>query len=94
MKNVFVSFDLENTSNLYNDFYKKAKNIGLNQYIVEDSLLGGDILPNTTLHGMFDGNSDKIVDFVTIQLSNIFKELNVKGKSLVIVSETWGTKDH
>ena len=93
MKNVFVSFDLENTTNLYDDFYEKAEKIGLKKYIMGQYVSGGEnaVLPNTTLHGNFPGNSEEIRDSVRREISNIFKELNVKGKSLVVVSETWGT---
>lgn len=93
-KDVFVTFDLENTSSLYNDFYEKAEKIGLKKYVMgkythekKDAEL-----PNTTLHGRFYGdNGEQIRESVRGEISKIFKELKVKGKSLVVISERWGT---
>lgn len=94
-KDVFVTFDLSNTSSLYDDFYEKAEEIGLKRYIMgkytNTNTKDDTALPNTTLHGRFScDNGEQIRNSIREKISKIFKELEVKGKSIVIVSETWG----
>lgn len=94
-KDVFVTFDLKE-SNLYDDFYEKAAKGGFKKYIMGKYMTNGKdtTLPNTTLHGRFDGKDDnEIMELARKKISNVFKELKVKGKSLIAVSETAGTND-
>lgn len=91
-KHVIVTFDLVGTSSLYDDFYEKAKNVGLTKHIPGSCVSGGgDIeLPNTTLFGKFSGEtSESIRKNVSEKLKGIYNELGLKGKSIVVVSDTW-----
>lgn len=93
-KHVIVTFDLVGTSSLYDDFYEKAKNVGLTKHISGSCVSGGgDIeLPNTTLFGKFSGETSKsIKEDVREKLKVIYKKLGLKGKSIVVISDTWGT---
>lgn len=91
--NIFVTFDLEDTT-FYNIFYDEIAKIGFFKFIPGKYTSSGKeaSLPSTTIFSSeISENSSQLREKVREQIRNIYSKLGLKGKFIVIISESWGT---
>lgn len=91
--NIFVTFDLENTA-FYDTFYEEVAKIGFFKVIPGKYTSSGNdaSLPSTTIFSSeMSENSSQLREEVRKQIKNIYSKIGIKGKFIVIISESWGT---
>lgn len=94
---VIVSYDIYEVSDNAR-YYKEVNdflnnNLNLSNYISKSEDEGGkDVkLPFNTFAGLYDKDSDSaaLKDYISKEVSSLFKRLNIQGKIVIIIADNW-----